>query len=213
MYIPKSFEVNDRQILFNFIRNNSFGILFSRTEPGSFATHLPFLLEETTDRGCLLAHMAKANPHWKELQHEEVLVVFNGPHAYISPTWYGEKNTVPTWNYVAVHVYGEFELIEDQESLKSIIEKTVQFYESSMPNPWQADFHDEFTDQLMKAIVGFKIRITKIEGKWKLSQNHSIERQQNVIRSLRQIQEYDSQKIADLMEQNVNKVVDKVRND
>ncbi|MBE3555178.1 MAG: FMN-binding negative transcriptional regulator, partial [Thermicanus sp.] len=186
MYIPRPFEVSDQQELFNFIKNNSFGILFSRTERGLFATHLPFLLEERTNQGYLLAHMAKENPHWKELQREEVLVVFSGPHTYISPTWYGDKNTVPTWNYVAVHVYGECELIEDQDSLNSIMEKTVQFYESSLPNPWQADINDEFVKRLMKAIVGFRIRIARIEGKWKLSQNHSIERQQNVISSLRQ---------------------------
>jgi transcriptional regulator len=204
MYIPKAFEVNDRKKLIEFIKSNSFGILFSQTEDKPFATHLPFLIDESKgEKGVLIGHMAKPNPHWKNLHNKDVLVVFSGPHAYISPTWYNERNTVPTWNYVAVHIYGEFKLVEGKAEMKYILEKTVDFYESSMPNPWKVDFNDKFMDGLMHGIVGFEINIKKVEGKWKLNQNHSVQRQQNLIKGLKTSDEYNSQEIAKLMEQNL----------
>lgn len=204
MYIPKAFDVNDKTKLFDFVKSNSFGILFSQDEDGPFATHLPFLIDENKgNNGVLIGHMAKPNPHWKKLINKEIIVVFPGPHAYISPTWYNEANTVPTWNYVAVHIYGEFKMIEDKDDMEGILEKTVSFYESSMPNPWVAEFDDKFIDELMNGIIGFEISINKIEGKWKLNQNHSIQRQQNLINGLKTRNEYDSQKIAKLMERNL----------
>jgi transcriptional regulator len=206
MYIPKTFEVNDRTKLLEFVKNNSFGILFSQTNEGPFATHLPFLIDESRGRnGVLTSHMAKPNSHWKNLNNKEVLVVFPGPHAYISPTWYNETNTVPTWNYVAVHILGEFKLVENKAEMKDIIEKMVDFYESSMPNPWKAEFDDMFIDGLMNGIVGFEINIKKIEGKWKLNQNHSVQRQQNLINGLKTSNECNSQETAKLMEQNIAK--------
>jgi transcriptional regulator len=204
MYIPKAFEVNDRTKLVEFIKSNSFGILFSQTEEKPFATHLPFVIDESKgENGVLIGHLAKPNPHWKNLNQKEVLVVFHGPHAYISPTWYNETNTVPTWNYVAAHIYGEFKLVENRQELKDIIEKTVAVYESDMPNPWAAEFDDKFIDGLMNGIVGFEIIIHKIEGKWKLSQNHSMQRQRNVIEGLKSSNQYNSKEIAKLMEQNL----------
>lgn len=103
--------------------------------------------------------MAKPNSHWKNLNHKEVLIVFSGPHAYISPTWYKEEHTVPTWNYTAVHVYGIVEI--------NFMEKTVAFYERSMSKPWTVSLKDKFIDGLMHGIVGFEITINKFEGKWK----------------------------------------------
>jgi transcriptional regulator len=204
MYIPKAFEVNEIRKLVNFIKDNSFGILFTQNENGPFATHLPFLINESKyDNGVLLSHMAKANPHWKDLGDEEVLVVFSGPHAYISPSWYGESNTVPTWNYVAVHVYGEFKVIDDKEEAKKIIEDTVNFYESSLPNPWLVNFEDKFINELMNGLVTFEIKINKVEGKWKLSQNHSIQRQQNLVNGLLSSNKYNSLEIAKLIEENI----------
>lgn len=210
MYIPKAFDVSDEQVLLNFIKQNSFGILFSQTEQGPFASHLPFLHDPSMDEhGYLIGHMAKANSHWKDANNNEVLVVFSGPHAYISPIWYGEPNVVPTWNYVTVHVYGKLMLVEEEGELRKIIEDSLEFYEVSMPNPWQVNFTDTFTKHLLQAIVGFKIKISKIEGKWKLSQNHSVTKQQRVITSLYQVDEYNSKEIAALMEANVEKVQQK----
>jgi transcriptional regulator len=202
MYIPKAFEVNDKQKLEEFIKANSFGILFSTNGSLPMATHLPLLFDENEGKnGCLYGHMAKANPHWRETS-KEVFVVFHGPHSYISPTWYGDPNTVPTWNYVAVHAYGSFNVIEDKESTKKIMEDTVNYYEASMPNPWKADFSDDYVQGLMKGIVCFKIEVTKLEGKWKLNQNHSVEKQQRVVQALRKSNDQNALGIADLMEKN-----------
>ncbi|OSX55468.1 FMN-binding negative transcriptional regulator [Anoxybacillus ayderensis] len=204
MYIPKAFEVGDPARIVEFIKNNSFGILFSCADGKPFATHLPFFIDETKDNhGVLMSHMAKQNPQWENLNNSEVLVVFPCPHAYISPTWYNEPNTVPTWNYVAVHVYGTFQLIEDKEMMKHLLEKTVDFYESSMPTLWKVEF-DDFIEHLMEGTVCFKINIQKIEGKWKLSQNHSIQRQKNLIKGLKTVDHYHSKEIAALMEQNIS---------
>ena len=124
----------------NFIRDNGFGILFSQEERGPFATHLTFLMDEKMgDHGVLISHMAKLNPHWKKIKWQRSVVVFPGPHAYISASWYNEPNTVPTWNYAAVHVYGTVRIIEEKEEVVELMEKTVHFYESSMPNPWNAN--------------------------------------------------------------------------
>jgi transcriptional regulator len=202
MYIPKAFEVQDKDKLAEFIKANSFGILFSNNGSLSTATHLPLLFDQNAGKnGYLYGHMAKANPQWKETS-KEVLVVFHGPHSYISPTWYEESNTVPTWNYVAVHAYGSFTVIEDKESTKKIMEDTVNYYEASMPNPWKADFSDDYVKALMKGIVCFKIEVSKLEGKWKLNQNHPVQRQELVVQALRKSNDQNALGIADLMEKN-----------
>lgn len=202
MYIPKAFAVTDKNKLFQFIREYSFGILFSQTNSVPFATHLPFLVDAHAGaNGVLLSHMAKGNPHWKDIHNEEVLVVFHGPHAFISSLWYKEEKVVPTWNYAAVHVYGTFIRIDDKDELKQVIRNTLEVYEPGSPLFSRLD--EEIFDGLFNAIVGFKITINKIEGKWKLSQNHSIERQKKLIDALNATHDADSHKIARLMEMNV----------
>lgn len=203
MYIPKPFAMNDRERIIRFIRENSFGILFSQGNGRATATHLPFLFKENEGKlGALYGHMARANSHWKEIDGE-VLVVFPGPHAYISPAWYGEENTVPTWNYVAVHVYGTFRIIEDEKTMKWLMRESINFYEAEREDPWQTDLDREFFKNLMKATVGFHIEITEIQGKWKLNQNHPIERRKRVIEGLKQADRYDSDPIARLMEEHL----------
>lgn len=204
MYIPKAFEVTDKDKIFNFIKDNSFGILFSQDEAQPFATHLPFLLEEKSGENSILtSHMAKANPHWKTLNNKEVLVVFSGPHSYISPIWYQEPNAVSTWNYVAVHIYGKVKIIEDKERLIGIMEQIVRFFEGKYGENAEMPKNDQFIQGLMKGIVGFEIEINRIEGKWKLNQNHSPERQFNTIQGLRQTSDQNANAIANLMEENI----------
>lgn len=204
MYIPKAFEVKDKDKIFNFIKDNSFGILFSQDDAQPFATHLPFLLEEKSGRNSILtSHMAKANPHWKTLNNKEVLVVFSGPHSYISPIWYQEPNTVSTWNYVAVHIYGKVKVIEDEVHLLEIMEQTVRFYEGKYGENAEMPKNDQFILGLMKGIVGFELEINRIEGKWKLNQNHSIERQFNLIKGLRKTNDQNANAIANLMDENI----------
>ncbi|HET7657751.1 MAG TPA: FMN-binding negative transcriptional regulator [Bacillales bacterium] len=197
MYVPKHFQVDEKEKLDAFIRSNSFGILFSNTESGPEANHLPFLLKD----GFLYGHMAKINKQWEGLDGREVLVVFSGPHAYISPTWYEEKDVVPTWNYAAVHVYGAFTPIHEGEELEWILRESVDFYEASMPQPWKVDTGSDYFKRSLKAIVGFKIAVSRVEGKWKLSQNHSSERREKVVRQLEKYEDDHSRQIAKLMKE------------
>ncbi len=130
--------------------------------------------------------MGRANPQWLDASGQTVLVIFSGPHAYISPTWYEDEQVVPTWNYTAVHAYGRVEVIEDKGALLEIVQSSVQVYEKAMPRPWLFNDSGTFVERLLAQIVGFRIEIEKIEGKWKLNQNHPVERRHKVVRALRQ---------------------------
>lgn len=197
MYIPSSFKVTDEDLLYEFMEKYSFAILFSLVNHMPMATHLPLLVDR--NNSCIYGHMAKANPQWREI-NEDVLVVFNGPHTYISPSWYETNQAVPTWNYTTVHVTGKFSVIDNQDELHHILEKTTSTYESEMEHPWKIDSLDsKFLDKLTDAIVGFKIDISNIEGQWKLSQNHSIKRRQRVISALEKCSDDHSKQIAKLM--------------
>lgn len=184
MYTPAAFAEADLPKLHDFIEGHSFGVLISQALEFT-ASHLPFLLDrQQGPQGRLIGHMANANPQWRQANGNPVLVVFSGPHAYISPSWYGEENVVPTWNYVAVHVYGTLRVIEDTGVLIQIIQETVERYEQSLPRPWTYRGSAEFLGRLMGMIVGFEIDIDRIEGKWKLSQNHSPQRRERLIQGL-----------------------------
>jgi transcriptional regulator len=200
MYIPPHFQESDRATLFEFIERYSFAVLASPTAGALVASHLPLLLDrERGPQGTLFGHMARANPHWREARGE-ALAVFSGPHAYISPTWYEARNVVPTWNYVAVHAYGTLELLEDGDALLETLRKTVALYEEPQPQPWSFDASDEFIGKLATQVVGFRIELTRLEGKWKLSQNQPQERREKVVRALTQSAQESSQEIARLMQ-------------
>jgi transcriptional regulator len=205
MYVPPAFSESDPDTLFDFLRAHSFATLVSHDGDEPFASHLPFLfdrapLAHTLPQGRLLGHMARANPQWQSAHGRRVMVVFQGPHAYVSPTWYEEANVVPTWNYVAVHAYGTLEAIEDRDRLGEIVARTVATYEAGMPTPWRLESQDAgFIDQLLGAIVGFEIPIDRLEGKWKLNQNHSATRRERVARALHDSGSPDGRAIAALM--------------
>jgi transcriptional regulator len=201
VYIPSSFAETDRAVLHEFVRRHSFALLTSQSEVGLVASHLPLLLDaEAGTQGRLLGHMARANAQWRTVVGE-VMAVFSGPHAYVSPSWYEEPATVPTWNYVAVHAYGRFVVIEEREELLDILRQSVRLYESGRPAPWAFDESEEHVDRLLKTIVGFRIELTRLEGKWKLNQNHSEDRQRRVMRSLAAQDDENSRAIAALMAQ------------
>ncbi|WP_442600670.1 FMN-binding negative transcriptional regulator [Paenibacillus sp. KN14-4R] len=201
MYIPKHFRVEDEEVLYDFIDNNSFGIVFSTHENAPNATHLPLILDR--ENGYLYGHFSRANTHWIDIQNQEVLVVFQGPHSYISSSWYETNLSVPTWNYITVHVYGTVELINGKEELLHTLENMVGKYENP-DSPYQIDeSNHEIIEGLMKGIVGFKLNINRIEGKWKLSQNHSKERQLRVIAELEKSSRDDDGEIAALMKVNM----------
>ena len=202
MFVPPHFAESNLATLHNLIEQNSFGLLISQVEGEPFATHLPFLLERKAGpNGTLIGHVARANPHWKGMGGQNSLAIFTGPHAYISPTWYETENVVPTWNYVAVHAYGKIELIEDRDSLLQIVKKSVFVYEADLPKPWTLDESSNYVERMLGQIVGFQMEIERIEGKWKLNQNHPKERRAKVVRALREQRDENSLGIADLMQE------------
>ncbi len=143
--------------------------------------------------------MARANPQWQELSGGNCLTIFSGPHSYVSPTWYEAENMVPTWNYVAVHAYGTVEIVEDHESLLSILKCSVDMFEQSMPKPWSFDPAATYMEKMLKQIVGFRIDIDQLEGKWKLNQNHPEERRIKVAHALQSQGDENSVAISNLI--------------
>lgn len=203
MYTPKSFEVAELETLAAFIRENGFGTLYSNAGGESEATHQPFVIDSVSDdKIVLLCHFARANGHWKKLSGAKALVTFLGPHTYISASWYEDPNTVPTWNYAAVHVEGVVEILEDEASLVDILKKTVAHFEGS-DKAWVYAPDSAFIKGMHKAVVGARIVSTRIQGKWKLSQNHPLERRQKVIAALSKSENSDAKKIAAMMSEHL----------
>jgi transcriptional regulator len=201
MYLPAAFAETNQARLHDFIEQNSFGLMVSQVDGLPFATHLPFLLDRTAGpHGTLVGHMARANPQWREAAGQTALAIFSGPHSYISPTWYEAEQVVPTWNYIAVHVYGHVEVVEDRAALLDIVQRSVRVYERPMPQPWTFVSSSPFVERMLAQIVGFRIMVEEIEGKWKLNQNHPAERRQKVVRALRERTDENSEAIAAMMQ-------------
>ena len=200
MYTPDSFRESNLTVQQDFIERNSFGLLVSQDSGSLVASHLPFVLDRSgAAYGVLAGHMARANPQWQQFTGQDCMVVFSGPHCYISPTWYEAENMVPTWNYVAVHAYGKVELVEDQSELLAILTRSVDFHESTMPNPWSLGEANLFIERMLQQIVGFRINIDRLEGKWKLSQNHPESRRMKVVQALESQGDENSVAIAELI--------------
>jgi transcriptional regulator len=201
MYIPEAFREDRKEALHALIERYSFGTLVTGGEGGLTASHLPFLLDPGRGpHGTLLGHMARANPQWRSFEGGgEVLVMFQGPHTYISPSWYEVELSVPTWNYIAVHAYGTPSLIEDGPALYHILEALVRTHEAGFPEPWPFRLPEEYVKSRMKAIVGFEIPITRLEGKLKLSQNRSLTDQEKARDALLRSGDATSVELAKLM--------------
>lgn len=178
MHIPPAFREGRIEALHELIRLHPLGLLTTAGESGLVATPLPFLVHADEGKsGTLRAHMARANPHWRELQGgAECLVVFMGPQGYITPSWYRTKQetqkVVPTWNYVCVQAWGRPRIVEDAAWLRRQLDDLTHAREGARPDPWAvSDAPEEFIAAQMEAIVGIEIPIDRIEGKWKMSQN------------------------------------------
>lgn len=197
MYIPKYFAIQDEEMKYEIMEQNSFATLFSQRNGEPYATHLPLLLNRETLT--LHGHFARPNEQWRDIRNQQVLAIFQGPHSYISPSWYETKNAVPTWNYVAVHVYGELEIVEDEQALIGSLQNLVHTYEDPQSTYSLDDVDPNYMAGLSKGIVGFKIKISKIEGKAKLSQNHSVERRKLVVEELEKVGSEGSRGIARMM--------------
>lgn len=176
MYRPKHFDVDDLARMHAMIREHSFGTLVSQHESGPVATHIPFLLDPARGpRGCLVGHVARANDQWRSFDgNTEVLVIFLGPHAYVSPAWMDSERNVPTWNYTAVHAVGRPQVLDDPDVARTRIEELVEANEGPRTKPWTTrDAPEDFVDGMLGGIVPFDLEIDRLEGKWKLSQNKS----------------------------------------
>ncbi|WP_223589154.1 FMN-binding negative transcriptional regulator [Neobacillus bataviensis] len=203
MYIPKHFKIEDEETIYDFIEKNSFATLISQHNEEPYATHLPLILDK--EKKQLYGHFARPNGQWKDIENQKILVIFQGPHCYISPSWYESNQAVPTWNYVAIHVYGQMELVEDSQELLDSLADMVTKYEKPDSSYQLKDVDANFIEGMSKGIVGFKIKIDRIEGKAKLSQNHSVDRQALVIQQLENTSDQQNQQIADLMKNNLEK--------
>jgi len=199
MYVPTPFAQPDLAVLHSAIEQYSFATLVSGGG-GLSASHLPLLLDRGQGaQGTLLGHMARGNLQWREAAGQEVLAIFSGPHAYVSPQWYQASQVVPTWNYVAVHAYGTLEIMEDAAEVEALLDRMIETFEAAEPTPWRMTEPTEYVQRLLRQIVGFRIPIGRLEGKWKLNQNRPPEQRSNVIAVLSQRPDDQSQAVARLM--------------
>ncbi|HEY4248662.1 MAG TPA: FMN-binding negative transcriptional regulator [Lacunisphaera sp.] len=185
MYIPSSFKVDDISVVRRFIQAHGFASVISTVDGTPYASHLPVLLDEGENGDVLRGHMARANEQWKHFDgSREILCIFQGPHAYISPSWYETKGGVPTWNYTTVHAYGIPRIESEKRVVRQILNYTTEKYESAMSEPWRMNLSGEALDALLNAIIGFSIRVTRLEAKFKLGQNRSGKDQNGMIDGL-----------------------------
>ncbi len=193
MYIPEHFRVEDRRELEAFMRAHSFATLVCTRADRLVATHLPFVVRESDGGMHLLAHMARANEHWKAIEGREVLTVFMGPHGYVPPALYENKLSVPTWNYAAVHAYGTARLVPPEPVLEALIQGLDPAYQAQ----WE-ELSDTFKAKMTAGIVAFEITVHKLEGKYKLSQNRPKVDRASVAAA------YDGTEPGDLMTRSLN---------
>ena len=183
MYTPKFNRVDDRAILLEAMQSYSFAILFgpdgTKPEDTMTATHLPLVVKDEGEHGLIEGHFARANKHWTALAGRETLVVFPGPHTYVTPSLYIEELSVPTWNYIAVHAYGVLELVEDAAAKDTLVEELAAKHDPQYLDRWHS-LPDGYRRTMLAGIMGFRIPIARIEGKFKISQNRSADERHNI---------------------------------
>lgn len=205
MYAAKSFREDRLSVLQDFIAGHPFAVVVSQSPQGLQASHAPLVLDRAQGpNGVLRGHFARANSHWQSLAGAEVLSIFQGPHAYITPSWYASKKehgrVVPTWDYLAVHAYGSARVFDDAKELRALLVALTDQQEASRPAPWKvSDAPNEYIDDAMRAIVGFEVALTRIEGIWKMSQNRPAADQAGVVEGLREGSPMDHE-VADWVE-------------
>ena len=192
MYLPSHFEETRLDVLHGFVQSHPFGLLVTPGADGAVANSIPFLLDPdgTHGFGTLRGHVARANPVWRETPAgSATLVVFEGPHGYVSPAWYPSKaehgKVVPTWNYVMVQARGPLKVIDDAAWLRSFVTRLTERHETPRAAPWAvSDAPDDYIDTMLRAIVGIEIELTALGGKWKTSQNRPAADRAGVVRAL-----------------------------
>ncbi|MBS3953689.1 MAG: transcriptional regulator [Methylobacter sp.] len=206
MYIPPHFEQPSIEVMHELIRSRPLATLVTLSSNGINANHIPLHLSAAPSPfGALRGHVARSNPVWSDLKSDiEVLAIFHGPDAYISPSWYATKQeagkVVPTWNYTVVHAYGSLRIIDDASWIRTQLETLTAHNEATFSEPWAvSDAPDDFTEKLIEAIVGIEMIITRLSGKWKVSQNQPPQNQASVIQGLNTSSQRDAAAMAALV--------------
>ncbi len=199
MYIPKFFLEEDETKILDFMREFNFAALVTAENDVPTATHLPFIIEKRAEKVVLLAHLAKANAHWKQFD-KEILVIFQEPHAYISPLHYGEMPNVPTWNYIAVHAYGRAEIFNEAENL-ALIERQIEIYDPKYFETAWREIPTDYKTNLAKGVVAFEIEVTDLQAKKKLNQNKTGRTAENVIEAFEKSDRENEKVIAEYMKE------------
>jgi transcriptional regulator len=185
LYVPAHFEMRERAAAARLMHDHPFATLITPGAP-MHVSHLPLLLvHDCEPHGTLLGHFARANPHWQAAAEVPSLAVFHGPHAYVSPSWYSDPaRAVPTWNYAVVHAHGVLAIVDDPVETRAILDALVQRFENGREAPWQFAMPPRERDALVGAIVAFRLRIRRIDAKFKLSQNRSPQDRTRVMAAL-----------------------------
>jgi transcriptional regulator len=206
MYLPRHFEETRTEVLHGLIRERPFGALVVLTEQGLDVEHVPFLVDASpAPLGVLRAHVARANPVWQQARADvDALAIFQGPHGYITPSWYPSKQetgkVVPTWNYVVVHAHGALRFIEDRAWLRAHVEQQAARHEAARATPWRlSDAPADYVEKMLGAIVGLELTVTRVIGKWKVSQNRTEADREGVVAGLIAEGDEDAAAMARLM--------------
>ena len=205
MYVPELFRVEDVAQMHALMRARPFAALVSAGSAGLFASHLPTVVKDEGRYGVIECHLARANPHWRDLAGgAEALMIFQGAEGYITPNWYPSKaeggKVVPTWNFAAVHAYGRPEVVNDADWLRRHVTELTAQQERDQPRPWApSDAPMNFIDTMLRGIVGFRFAITRLEGKWKMSQNRTPQDREGVVNGLTLRDRGDDREIAELI--------------
>ncbi len=205
MYRPDHFRVDDLPQMHALMRARPFVALISGGAEGLYASHLPTVLKNGGSYGVIEFHLARANPHWQELARgNEALMIFQGPEAYITPNWYPSKaehgKVVPTWNYAVVHAYGRPEVMQDKGWLRHHVAELTAQQEAKETKPWSpSDAPENFIEGMLRGIVGFRFAITRLEGKWKMSQNREMKDREGVVKGIGNRGEGDDLEVAGIV--------------
>ena len=201
IYVPQHFRAPDAQMLHEFMQTYDFATIVSSSPDGPVVSHIPMLVRPSGETLVLAGHMARANHHWRLMDGATpALAIFHGPHGYVSPTWYATAPAVPTWNYGVVHAHGFPTAKEDEAFARGVLEELARRYEGDRPDSWSpATLPTDYFAGMLKGIVAFEMPVTKLDGKFKLGQNRSVEDRRRTIAALEKAGSSEAAALADFM--------------
>ena len=199
MYTPRAFRVDEPDLLSAFMRAYSFCTLVTADADDSYVSHVPVLIDRDEDDFTLLGHLARPNPHAGQLNGRRATAIFHGPHSYISPHWYTDRREVPTWNYANVHASGVVQTFDDSASLSELVNRMVEFYESLYDTGWDRQLADDYRQQQLTYIIGFRLSVERLSGTFKLGQNRSLADQDSMLAQMQNSTNSDSRALADFI--------------